>query len=148
MKQTKLTLTLCVLATTLAAATAMHHTPAGAAHASILRPTMPPLYTPTPAPPWQAPGAHIVLNAPEAAGLRAVVQWQGSDGRWYDVDGWRSERADAPITWWVSPADFGKGPFRWVAYRMNSATPASASAPFMLPVAVRDELTVTLRAQP
>lgn len=148
MKQTKLTLTLCVLATTLAAATALHHTPVATAHATILRPTMPPLYTATPAPPWQAPGAHIVLNAPEAAGLRAVVQWQGNDGRWYDVDGWRSEHADASITWWVSPADLGKGPFRWVAYRVDSATPAFASGPFMLPSQVRDRLSVTFNAQP
>jgi hypothetical protein len=73
----------------------VHPAPVGVAHAAILRPTTPPLYTATPAPPWQAPGAHIVLNAPEAAGLRAVVQWQGGDGRWYDVDGWRSELADA-----------------------------------------------------
>ncbi len=88
----------------------------------------------------QAYGANIelVLPAPIATqDLRAVVQWQGHDERWYDVEGWQSAITDQskPIDWWVSSADFGKGPFRWIVYRDSSKQPLKISTSFFLPTA-------------
>lgn len=98
------------------------------------RPTVQPLPTSAPRTPLEAPGGHIQLSADATAiGLRAVVQWQGGDGRWYDVDGWRSEMHGVATEWWVAPKDLGKGPFRWVAYRAGEAQPQRVSETFMLP---------------
>jgi hypothetical protein len=108
------------------------------------RPTLQPLITPSPPASTTSTGsvvmenhgAHIQLKlgtAPIKTGLKAVVQWGTPTGRWYDVDGWRSETATPFIEWWVSPSDYGKGPFRWVIYSDHSDTPISTSQLFNLP---------------
>lgn len=82
-------------------------------------------------------GGHIQLNMLPAGvkviGLKAVVQWQGPKGEWYDVEGWQSVLTSPNITWWVAPTDFGKGPFRWVLYRSYSTQPVQSTEPFWLP---------------
>lgn len=98
--------------------------------------------TSTAAPSSQKPpapeGAHIVLGLPkdgQLVGKRAVVQWLGKDGRWYDVDGWQSglTEQDTHIVWWVAPRDFGTGPFRWAVFAAGTNTPVWVSAAFQLP---------------
>ncbi|MCX6016951.1 MAG: hypothetical protein NTZ50_00365 [Chloroflexi bacterium] len=113
----------------------------GVAYAAALRPTLMPL----PAQKVRTLGAYIELRAPEAAGLRAGVQWQGVDGAWHDVEGWRSELTGAAIEWWVAPGDFGKGPFRWVAYGEDIAAPRFVSEAFRLPNNHADRTIVTLK---
>lgn len=109
--------------------------------AAAPRPTLAPL----PAQGVRMTGAYIELRAPEAAGLRAVVQWQSADGTWHDVDGWRSELRGEPVIWWTAPSDFGKGPFRWAAYGDDRVQPRFASESFRLPNNHGDRTIVTLR---
>lgn len=111
------------------------------------RPTMQPLPTSAPRTPVDAPGGRIhLLPDAKADGLRAVVQWQGGDGRWYDVDGWRSVLTDAATEWWVAPSDFGKGPFRWAAHRAGETQPALTSASFILPGSIGQRVSVSWMA--
>jgi hypothetical protein len=131
-------LLLGVLATGFVSGPLWTQTSGATAQAAALRPTLVPLRA------QRAPGAHIELRASEAVGLRAVVQWQSGDGAWHDVDGWRSALEDEPIEWWVAPEDFGKGPFRWVAYREGSGAPQLGSPPFRLPNNHQDRTIVTL----
>lgn len=105
-----------------------------------------PTIVPVAAVPQSPQGARITLSTAAAAsarGLRAVVQWQGGDGRWYDVEGWRSTLNDSGVEWWVAPREFGKGPFRWAAYRSENTQPAFASAAFMMPKVHGQSLLVT-----
>lgn len=64
-----------------------------------------------------------------------VVQWQDSQGNWHDVDGWRGHmNIPDSVMWWVSQANFGEGPFRWVIYdTAQRNTILSTSNPFSLP---------------
>jgi hypothetical protein len=98
-------------------------------YATALRPTLVPL-------PMPPDGAHIRTLPPAGAavqGLLAVVQWRDQNERWHDVTGWQSIVSGAPIRWWVAPEHFGRGPYRWVLHRGNSAQPALISNTFMLP---------------
>jgi hypothetical protein len=113
----------------------------GVVQAAEARPTLAPLPTLG----ARMMGAHIELRAPEAAGLRAVVQWQSGDGAWHDVDGWRSELRGEPVIWWTAPSDFGKGPFRWAAYGDDRVQPRFASESFRLPNNHGDRTIVTMR---
>jgi hypothetical protein len=80
----------------------------------------------------------------------AVVQWQDSGQGWHDVDGWRGYLpagvpAGTGVKWWVSPKDFGSGPFRWlIADGCSSATAVSES--FSLPSA--GGMTLTVKVNP
>jgi hypothetical protein len=73
-----------------------------------------------------------------------VVQWQGTDHKWYDVGGWQGPLdLDGKIQWGVAPADFGHGPFRWVIYDRPGGPVWGSSASFMLPSAKGEWVTVT-----
>jgi len=88
-------------------------------------------------------GAYIQLNLANASrfiGATVVVQWQDSKRQWQDVPGWRSMLGTKVLKWWVSPKDFGAGPFRWVVLR-NKAIVAQ-SQPFTLPKRAGSTLTV------
>lgn len=111
------------------------------------RPDPPPPYLPpTPAPsPAQrhSAGAYVrLIVAPGTPGEAApaaiwtVVQWEDEAGAWHDVDGWCGHLDDARVgtkTWWVSAADYGRGPFRWVVLEDQDGPMQAASAPFDLP---------------
>ena len=131
-----------VLATGFAISLLLVRPTGGVAQAAALRPTLVPLLPVSTA---RMSGAYIALRAPEAAGLRAVVQWQSGDGVWHDVDGWRSELSGEPVIWWTAPGDFGKGPFRWAAYAANGAEPRFVSEAFRLPNNHADRTIVTLK---
>ena len=64
----------------------------------------------------------------------SVVQWQGADGTWHDVTGWRGEVNKGQTRWWVEEKDFGKGPYRWVVYDGENGTMLIESEPFYLPI--------------
>jgi hypothetical protein len=130
-----------VLATGFAISLLLVRPTGGVVQAAALRPTLMPLPVGT----ARLAGAYIELRAPEAAGLRAVVQWQSGDGRWHDVDGWRSELSGEPVIWWTAPGDFGKGPFRWAAYAAGSTEPRFVSEAFRLPNNHADRTIVTLK---
>ena len=76
-------------------------------------------------------GAYITLSA--SAGTWTVVQWQGNDGRWHDVEGWRGTLEGHSKTWWVAHKDFSTGPFRWIVYQSQNAPIVAISPPFTLP---------------
>lgn len=145
---TLLTTTLCAVAVTALVAFAQT-TPAQRVLAEDLppRPTAVPTAAPeapAPAPQVQEPVAYIEL---QAAGLpaeaRSVVQWQGPDGAWYDVDGWQQSLGPVgSVRWAVYPRDFGSGPFRW-AVTGGDGVLLAVSAPFQLPTGVGQWLFVT-----
>ncbi len=109
------------------------------------RPTPVPTKTPTPAPSTsdslsqsersEKPiGAYIELSRPaNGNGLWTVVQWQRSDGRWHDVEGWRGTFEEGKKVWWVASSDFGKGPFRWAVYQGQGGVLLGISPSFNLP---------------
>jgi len=102
---------------------------APAALALPLRPDPNP--EPTPAP---LPSGAIQLTVSSApADLWTVVQWQDALGGWHDVSNWQGALDDGIKTWWVSSADYGKGPFRWVVSQGGEELAASDS--FTLPTA-------------
>jgi hypothetical protein len=111
-------------------------------------PTRPPTLVPTPmpspvpaptqsstSPPQPSRGGYIELHVPIApAGLWTIVQWQGSLGEWYDVEGWQGTLDEGnKKTWWVAGADCGKGPFRWVISEGQQGPALATSASFYLP---------------
>jgi hypothetical protein len=76
----------------------------------------------------------------------SIVQWQGTDGRWHNVDGWRSEITSGTISWSVAEKDFGTGPFRWLVFSHDSGRPLAISQPFYLPTAGETKtFSLTLR---
>ena len=80
-----------------------------------------------------ARGASIELAGTGATqDLWSVVQWQGVNNEWHDVDGWRGTfDPDNVVKWWVGYEDLGRGPFRWVVYQGETAL--FISDPFQLP---------------
>ena len=67
-------------------------------------------------------------------GLWTIVQWQDSAGNWRTVEGWQGTTYEGNhVLWWVSHADLGKGPFRWVVYRSPGGVWLGNSPSFTLP---------------
>ncbi len=132
------------------------------------RPTVIPLPLPTTVPPLPVatptivvvadspkvvdPGGHIqldvVITDVKMLNLKALVQWQGPKGEWHDVEGWQSvlilSSTTSSTTWWVAPADFSKGPFRWALYRFNRAQLNYVSERFWLPQSAGDWVRVQI----
>lgn len=82
----------------------------------------------------RANGAYIELHVqPIQSGLWTAVQWQDSTGDWLDVDGWQGLIEGDQKTWWVSRADLGKGPFRWVVFADGTKAHLLGSQEFYLP---------------
>lgn len=83
----------------------------------------------------EPPGAYIELQTqPPQINLWSMVQWQDSDGNWHNVDGWQGRlNGNGSRRWWVSPRDFGKGPFRWRVVRGPNEPVVGESAVFNLP---------------
>ena len=80
-------------------------------------------------------GAYIQLQVhPHLPGLWTVVEWQDSAGVWQVVEGWQGTLEGASQkTWWVSPADFTTGPFRWAVYQRPGGLLLATSRAFHLP---------------
>jgi hypothetical protein len=93
-------------------------------------------------------GAYLELQTKGAPNdAWAVVQWQDSAGGWNDVEGWQGTLDSGGKRWWVSQADFNKGPFRWAVYRHQRGALLATSDPFYLPSSAdqlaRSEMTLT-----
>jgi hypothetical protein len=89
-------------------------------------------------------GAHIILQVPSApAGVWTVVQWQDSAGGWHDIDGWENTLDEGnKRVWWVAPAAFGTGPFRWLVYQSQGGKLLATSDSFYLADAAGKKLRV------
>jgi hypothetical protein len=101
---------------------------------------------PTEAKKTEPKGAKIQLQADEeTAGQWSMIQWQGTDGEWHDVDGWRGHvEPDGTKTWWVAKEDLSTGPFRWLVMESEETAAVGMSEPFMLPSIARVTQVVTL----
>ncbi|MEM7347955.1 MAG: hypothetical protein AAF485_27295, partial [Chloroflexota bacterium] len=92
--------------------------------------------------------AHIELFATSApSGAWGVVQWQGSDGNWYDVEGWRGVLDSSGYRRWaVESKDFGTSLFRWQVRRGSATgTVVGTSETFALPSGAGESLQITVR---
>jgi uncharacterized repeat protein (TIGR01451 family) len=101
-----------------------------------------------------ADGSYItlVVSSTNRSGLWAGVEWLDGAGAWHRVEGWQNALPDGGGVqdWWVSQADFGKGPFRWVLYAgSDKSSVLGASEPFNLPASTAAPLQISLvLAQP
>jgi hypothetical protein len=113
------------------------------------RPTPVLTMTPTSLPlPDTRQGGLIELRVqPAQSSVWTIIQWQGANGQWHDVDGWQGTLTGDRQLWWVAPADLGKGPFRWQVYQSRGGKLLAESKPFSLPGLNREtvysEVTLT-----
>jgi hypothetical protein len=82
-----------------------------------------------------------------------VVQWQDDKGVWRDVDGWQGtldevQDGQGKKVWWVTKADLGKGPFRWVVTRGPGGAWLVVSESFHLPTRVGETVPVQVSLAP
>ena len=102
------------------------------------RPTPVPTPVPTETAVLPVTGGFIQLHFATTAdktGLWTAVQWQDGNKDWHTVEGWQgSFNPDGMVTWWVAPADLGKGPFRWQVFDAEGGHALAVSEPFTLPV--------------
>jgi hypothetical protein len=64
------------------------------------------------------------------------VQWQYTNGTWYNVPAWAGPldpAANGYVRYWVDLLDFGQGPFRWVVWDKQGGNVLAMSAPFDFP---------------
>lgn len=125
---------------------------AGESHAGVTdlppRPTAVPTATPVatsvPAAQSQRAGATILLHTDAMpADIWTVVQWQDAHGNWHDVEGWQGRLDDGVKRWWVAPADFRKGPFRWAIYERRGSGLLGTSEAFNLPQSPHEIVTIS-----
>ncbi len=114
------------------------------------RPT--PVLTPTPTavPLHDArQGGVLELHVqPAQANVWTIIQWQAANGQWYDVNGWQGTLNDTTQSWWVAPADLGKGPFRWLVYQSRGGKLLGESKSFSLPGSNRETVHVEVSIKP
>lgn len=113
---------------------------------------LPPRPTPSPTPviiTTPVTGAAIRLHTSKPApGAWTAVEWQNEQGTWYEVQGWRGhlDEGNADMkTWWVYPANYSEGPFRWVIYTQESGSVLATSDVFNLPTRNRQLITVEVQ---
>lgn len=115
------------------------------------RPTLTPTATPptpTPQPTTRRQKARIQLVAPAYTGAWSVVQWQGADGTWHDVEGWQGTIDEGRKRWVVLPKDYGPGsPYRWVILAEKSGPVLAVSEEFDLPGADGELIEVPVGPQ-
>ena len=109
-------------------------------------PTATPFGTPLPPNVYQQPaGGTIILQVYAApAGSWTVVQWQDANGEWHDVEGWRSQLTNGYVGWWVAPANFASGPFRWLLLDAPDGETLVVSESFYLPGFVNETILIEL----
>ncbi|HRJ41491.1 MAG: hypothetical protein KJZ86_19710 [Caldilineaceae bacterium] len=89
--------------------------------------------------------ARILLQAGYAyEGKWSVVQWQGGDGIWHDVEGWRGQIVGGQVHWGVVEKDFATDPFRWLVYDRAGGQLITTSASFALPDSITHVVTVSV----
>jgi hypothetical protein len=94
-------------------------------------------------------GAYIELHVPAAqSGWWIMVQWQDGQKNWHDVTTWQGtlDEVESGVglkTWWVAPADLGKGPFRWVVSDAKGGQVVAVSEAFNLPATQRVKVVVS-----
>ncbi len=124
-----------------------------AASAGSLPPRPTPIPSITPVARTGVSGAPIELQVPGAhSAWWTVVQWQDARGNWNIVTGWQGSFDEIKSgtgykTWWVAPADLGKGPFRWAVYETKDGALVKASEPFNLPAVRKVRTIVTVTAK-
>jgi hypothetical protein len=91
-------------------------------------------------------GSYIELRVyPPQAGLWTIVQWQDSTGAWHDIEGWSGTLDEGhKKVWWVAPAIFGKGPFRWMVYQSQGGQLLAISDSFYLPDSAGEKVRVDM----
>ncbi|MCB0033471.1 MAG: hypothetical protein KDE51_05620 [Anaerolineales bacterium] len=109
---------------------------------------------PTPMPPTTTTanidGGQIILqvNTSDAntADLWTIVQWQGVNNTWHDVEGWQGNiNSGDQVVWWVDNHDLDTGPFRWRVYDSEARTELLATSDsFDLPAQSGQQTTVTV----
>ena len=130
-----------------------------AAHSANSVPMVPTATRPAPMTPLPTPGighatvldgAYIELHIFDAQpAWWTVVQWQDANGVWHAVEGWRGTADDqGNVQWWVSPTDFGTGPFRWAIYARVGGSLMMVSQPFDLPRVARQQVVVEMTNEP
>ena len=107
--------------------------------------------TPQPTKPSNDPliGAQIRLEVAETVGNEwTVVEWQDlNTGDWHVVEGWQGTLEATGIqVWWVSKAEFGQAPFRWLLYDEKDGTLLDMSAEFSLPTRNKQIVVVPIPA--
>ncbi len=89
----------------------------------------------------------LVVSSTNRSGLWAGVEWLDGANNWHRVEGWQNALPDGGGVqdWWVSQADFGKGPFRCVLYAGGDKSAVlGASEPFNLPASTAAPLQISL----
>lgn len=94
-----------------------------------------------------AAGAYIELHT--SPNVWTIVQWQDGLGAWHTVDGWQGSADElGHVQWWVAPAQFGLGSFRWVIFDKPDGTVLTVSQLFHLPQVARHRVVVEMIIQP
>jgi hypothetical protein len=107
---------------------------------------LPPRPTPVPTLSAVSQGAYIQLHVSTTwPDLWTQIQWQDNLHNWHTVEGWQG-RLDTSHTqtWWVAPANFGEGHFRWVIRRDQNGPVLAQSQPFTLPTTTRQVVKIDL----
>jgi hypothetical protein len=132
----------------LVAVLALSGTSTASAGALPPRPTPAPTSTPGSVTVIGANGAYIELQVSAAqSDWRTLVQWQDGQKNWHDVTTWQGALDEIKSgvgvkTWWVAPADLGKGPFRWVVSDAKGGQVVTVSEAFNLPATHRLKVVV------
>jgi len=95
--------------------------------------------------PYPSPdGSYFELYVrPSQPGLWTIVQWQDSAGGWHDIEGWQGTLNEGHKKgWWVAPAIFGEGPFRWTVYQSKGGQLLATSDSFYLPASAGKKVRV------
>lgn len=95
-------------------------------------------------------GGYIALKMSAASPeIWTMVQWQDQAGMWHDIEGWQGTLDDGrQKVWWIDPADFGKGPFRWVVYQGQNGKLLANSSSFNLPGTAYETVSAEIEALP
>ena len=106
---------------------------------------LPPRPSPTPTPPAAGGGLIVLQTTSAPSDAWTVVEWQGTFGSWYVVEGWQGTlENDGTKTWWVDRKNLGKGLFRWRVYQAPGGRLLTTSASFNLPTLLGQSVVVTV----
>ena len=80
-------------------------------------------------------------------GIWTVVEWQEPlTKQWHTVEGWQGTvELDGRQQWWVAPADYGTGPFRWLAFEERGVEWLGLSDNFDLPASSNEVVVVQMK---
>lgn len=118
--------------------------------AGIMAPAaLPPRPTPAPAATGDKGGIIELQIEGMTTPLWTEVEWQGGNGQWHLVDGWRGTiEPERPLQWWVGAENLGEEAFRWQIYDAKGGALLATSETFDLPVANRQTVSVQVMVDP